>query len=529
MNKEIKTNRFSVYLIKERYTEHKKILKNINELELKKIDNNSTLYFCESQKTVPSWINNFFDNRLDEEDKLFNANSKAVLLIELNINNKKKIFAIPFGYGCLLLASGVYEERFGLKTTLNILDPNCLRKIDKKNMSSIPKDTKEQLSCYGITDDFEINIEQDLILSITGKARDEDYGKTITGKDGLNISTKVNSKNIKEFLRKCYGKYQSDDYKEYFDWIDQIAELKDKQLLERLDNQLFNNINKFQFDRTWMSIPELIEWDDIEGFSYTRKKGEERKDDINLQDFIESLNEIEKGNLTRELIEKKYIYCISASNNELKYKWKAYNCIYCEINDDDNHKTYLLTGGIWYEIEKDFALQVNIDYQKFRDRKNSLKLPNYNHKDENDYNIKVSENDNNLCCMDRKIINHGGGYSRIEFCDLLSKDKKIIHIKRYGGSSVLSHLFSQGDISGMLFLSDASFRKKVYQKINDSHKDIIPEDNPKASDYEIIFAIISSVSEKLDIPFFSKITLRNARKRLETYGYKVSLSKILQQ
>lgn len=528
MNKEIKTNRFSVYLIKDRYTEHIKILKNINELELIKIDNNSTLYFCESHKTIPSWINSFFGNIVDGKNKLFNATSKAVLLVELNINNKKKIFAIPFGYGWLLLASGVYEERFGLKTTLNIVDPNCLRKIDKKNMSSIPKDTKEQLSRFGITDDFKIDIEQDLILSITGKAKGEDFGKTITGKDGFNISTKVNSKNIKEFLRKCYERYQSNEYKEYFDWIDQIAEIKDKQLLERLDNQLINNINRSQFDKTWMSIPELIEWDDIKGFSYNRRKGEERKDDINLQDFIESLNESEKGNLTRELIEKKDIYCFSASNNELRHKWKAYNCIYCEINDDNKHKTYLLAGGTWYEIEKDFALQVNVDYQQFRDRKNSFKLPHYNHKDENDYNIKVSENDSNLYCMDRKIINHGGGYSRIEFCDLLSKDKRIIHVKRYGGSSVLSHLFSQGDVSGMLFLSDANFRKKVYQKMGDSHKGIIPENNPKASDYEIVFAIISSVSGKLNIPFFSKITLRNARKRLETYGYRVSLLKILQ-
>ncbi len=50
--------------------------------------------------------------------------------------------------------------------------------------------------------------------------------------------------------------------------------------------------------------------------------------------------------------------------------------------------------------------------------------------------------------MDKKNIPYGGGYSRIEFCDLFSKSKQMIHVKRYGGSSVLSHLFNQGLVSG---------------------------------------------------------------------------------
>jgi uncharacterized protein (TIGR04141 family) len=42
----------------------------------------------------------------------------------------------------------------------------------------------------------------------------------------------------------------------------------------------------------------------------------------------------------------------------------------------------------------------------------------------------------------------------------------------------------------------------------------------------IVFAIISSLSKELEIHSFSKVSLRNAKRRLETYGYKVSLQKI---
>src|SRR5439155_10506573 len=113
--------------------------------------------------------------------------------------------------------------------------------------------------------------------------------------------------------------------------------------------------------------------------------------------------------------------------------------------------------------------------------------------------------------MDRENISHGGGYSKIEFCDLFSDKRQIVHVKHYGGSSVLSHLFYQGIVSGELFLADADFRTKVNDKLLKSHKLADPFKQPAAKDYEVVFAIISMSPKKLDLPFFSKVSLRNAR------------------
>ena len=49
---------------------------------------------------------------------------------------------------------------------------------------------------------------------------------------------------------------------------------------------------------------------------------------------------------------------------------------------------------------------------------------------------------------------------------------------------------------------------------------------PNPTDYEIVFAIISKSEGALEIPFFSKVARRNARRRLRGYGYKVSKKKI---
>ena len=107
---------------------------------------------------------------------------------------------------------------------------------------------------------------------------------------------------------------------------------------------------------------------------------------------------------------------------------------------------------------------------------------------------------------------HGGGRGKIEFCDLYAKNRKIIHVKKYGGSSVLSHLFSQGIVSGELFIADGEFRKKVNEKLPADRKISNPEINPVPSDFEIVFAVISSLSKKLDIPFSAKLILETQKK-----------------
>lgn len=520
-------NKLSIYLIKDEYSKHSDILKDYTTLESKKINGIGSVYFGESASYAPSWIGNFFGDAL-KGIKLFNASAKAILMIEIAIDAKnKRLFAMPFGYGHTMLIPGTWEERFGLKTTLSVIESDRLRKIDKKNMSSVPKDTSEQLSRAGIVADFGVDIEQDLIRSITGGTNNEAFGRTVSGKDSLSISTRVDIVTIMDFLRTCYERYTSDDYKKNFGWIDQIAELKSPKLKDKLNQQMLEFIKNENLDRTWMAVPELVDWANVAGFSYKQGKLAEKYDDINLLDFLKSLGEDAKTNLEVTTLKSREITCISASNDEVMHRWKAYNCVYCEIVDESTSKTYLLSNGKWYEVEKDFAKQVNDDYSQMRSAGSSLSLPAYQHKNEGEYNKGIAEQDAKYCCMDKKLIGYGGGHSSIEFCDLLTKDREIIHVKRYGGSSVLSHLFSQGVVSGELFLAESGFREKVNAQLSDSHKLTDCKAKPNAEDYQVIFAVISAVRDDLEIPFFSKVSLRVARRRLETYGYKVSLTKIL--
>ena len=390
----------------------------------------------------------------------------------------------------------------------------------------IPKDTSEQLSKVGVIEDFGIDIAQDLISSITGKVAStniENFGEILTGKDSLSVTVKTNLVSIKKLLHQCYEKYLSDEYKKNFGWIDYIAEIKkDKQKIDALNKQLVENFKTTESEKIWMAVPEIIRWEEVRGFRYNNRT--DLKEDIYIKGFLENFSDEQKENIDLNFLKKKQIHCISSADDNIMHSWTVYNCIYCEISE--NNQTFLLNNGKWYEIEKDFAKTINDNFKKFRDIDFDYSLPEYNHKNEADYNKKIAENNENFFCMDRKTIMYGGGHGKIEFCDIFTKDNEIIHIKRYGSSSVLSHLFLQGLVSGELFLSDPDFRKKVNEKLDNEFKIQNVETTPTANDYKIIFGVISESKKELEVPFFSKVSLKNVQKRLKAYNYKVYLLKI---
>jgi uncharacterized protein (TIGR04141 family) len=149
---------------------------------------------------------------------------------------------------------------------------------------------------------------------------------------------------------------------------------------------------------------------------------------------------------------------------------------------------------------------------------------------ESEYNASVSRGDPGLYDLldDKKKVTHGGGHGQVEICDLLTITRELIHVKVYGKSSVLSHLFAQGFVSGQLLQIDADFRKKARDQLAPTHQALIePAEKPEAGAFTIVYAIISEQpGPGLHLPFFSRVNLNNTRKVLLGYGFKVELLKI---
>ena len=438
--------------------------------------------------------------------------------------NSAATFAIAFGQGRHLLQEGVVEERFGLRVVLNSIGPDSFRSIDKTTLGAVPKHSREQMSREVSPADFGIDIEQDLVSSVTAKTTDpKRFGKIMTGRDAIGLTASVDVTNISEFLSHSLAQSRSTAYRANFDWIDQIAEVRDgiteTELNAALEVDRLNARNLpikpgWQFPRssTGRLSPAFVTFD---------PKQAELADDLALDRYLEAASE---DQITADGLKNHRIFAISAETEEQELKWSAFRCLYTEI--DWKGRLYILNNGKWYEIARDFSEAVQSYFQKIPD--SQIDLPDYTGGDELDYNTSNAvQHLGRACCMDQQTVVYGGGRSKIEFCDIFTNDKKLVHVKKYGASSVLSHLFMQGAVSGELFLGDGEFRAKLNQILPRGYKLTDPRrSRPNPSEYEIVYAIISGSANPLNIPFFSKVSFRSARRRLENYGYRVTKKKI---
>jgi uncharacterized protein (TIGR04141 family) len=508
-------------MLKTNFNDCVSAIKNPEELESIDITlgtSNGTLYFKQNPSYRPSWVKLFEPMLGSVLNTLFNSGTSAVLIVSAG----KRYFAMTFGYGKSLLLADCYEENFGLRTVLNSVDPEKLRSIDIQSLDAVPLNKRSQASVATAIADFGLDTEQDLVYAATGKPKDVGLGKQLTGKDALKISVPIVAKDIPGLLNKLSAQYEAETYKENFAWVDHLSEVRTTSLIEKLDTTLTEKIQKNNFDRTWLSIPDIIEWSDISGFKYQKPKQGDLLDDIDWNRYLEFLGT--ETLATVETFRKQSVHSISETSGQPINSWSVYRCIYCELSYDE--ADYALNNGKWYKVNVDFLTALNEAIKQIPISK--VKLPVYSHKDEGAYNKAVHDADSGyFALMDKQNIFYGGGKSQIEFCDLYTTEQHIIHVKRYGGSSVLSHLFAQGTVSARLFLSDPDFRKKLNQKLPSSHKLKNVNQKPKNDEFEVVYAIASnSATASPELPLFSKINLRNSFNQLQMYGMKVSLTYI---
>jgi uncharacterized protein (TIGR04141 family) len=514
----ISTNRLTVYMIKPKY----RLLEDIIEsaTEPLRVGNVGQFIFEASHPEPPSWITKFFGDSLGRGLGIFNSSAKALFLVPIRERNRTIYFALSFGQGRHLLKEGVVEERFGLRVVLNSVGPESFRSIDKTTLGAVPKHSREQMSRDVSPADFGIDIEQDLVSSVTAKSTDQRLGKVVTGKDAFHFSAPVNVTNVAEFLTYSLARSRSKSYKDNFDWIDQIAEVRNGVVEDALNAELVQRLSQGHLDKIWMAVPEVLDWANISGFRYIRPKRAKLIDDLTLERFLE---DVADEPISLDTLKNDNIFAISAENDDQVSRWSAFRCMYTEI--DMKGKVYILNNGKWYEIARGFSEEVENYFQNIPE--SDIDLPDYTGGTELEYNEAAAQGLGAACCMDQRIIVHGGGHSKIEFCDIFTSDKKLVHVKKYGGSSVLSHLFMQGAVSGELLVSDGEFRAKLNRELPRGYKLVDPKRNrPNPSEYEVVYAIISGSANPLNIPFFSKVSFRSSRRRLASYGYNVTKKKI---
>lgn len=524
MSGEPKTQHLTIFLAQETVKKVETLVKdgsytkhlNMNLPELGASD----LYVKLGPRASPPWLS-LFDGLVNPAD-IGKANGISAALV---IRASGRLFALTFGQGGrFLLQESAIEPRFGLIVTLNSVDRESLRCVDKQSLDNLESQSRIQSSYETTPDQFGIDIEQDMLKAVVGTPSQASLGSRMTGSDSLSVSVKAKAKNLNALLAEYLNKFKIDLKSQGYEWVNNISNIKQSSpLVTTLESLLDSKLKAKNFKNIWLSIPELIPWETVKGFSFTHGR-KIIHPDITMDGFLATVKPDVEFNL--ELLKQRKVSCADEDHKYIFRTWTVYRCLYAEIGH--NGAKYVLNDGKWFRVEPDFVKKTDDAYALIPMSK--LILPVYQHDGEGEYNADVAEKhpDQFALLDDKQKVFHGGGQGQIEICDLFGVDKNFIHIKRYGKSSVLSHLFSQGFVSGQLIQLDPEFRKKVKDKLPADFKALIdPSSHPAEGEFTVTFAVISEDQGKsLHLPFFSRVNINNTCRILRGHGYKVELLKI---
>lgn len=456
-------------------------------------------------------------------DAISNRSSSAVLLLR----SATHVHAFTFGYGRFLLNLSLFEPDFGLRTALNTLDHQSLRSVDLHTLEDQPIQKKAQAARGSQASVFGIDIYRDVLRAVTGSPRSGVNLKNICGGDAIfSFGTELSVDDIPLVAKSLAAFYELDLYKGSFSWVDNIRKVKDLDTIRRLDERLLQKV-KENHQALTITLPEIVPWDSVLGFSYTRSK-------TDLSPTIESekyLGSLDPRTVTIEALKRDQLFVTDVHGNIFNHS--IYSCLYLELGAGDTRS--ILFGGKWYELNATFEREINavLDAISVSD----IAFPEVERwesggekkiETEGDYNTRVATA-LGFHLLDKKLVKCSKTTTPIELCDLLTPRKQLVHVKhKKGGSAGLSHLFAQGNVSAEVMLGDRNFRKAARQvagKVHPLARDLVPLDGLKGSDYEIVFLILGEETAmvKHSLPFFSKVNLTRAFENLTQRGFQVRI------
>lgn len=432
-------------------------------------------------------------------------------------------FALAFGTGHFMLAPGSYIDDFGLRVTVNSIPPDSIRSVDHDSFGGLLVQHRSQGNRGATCGDLGVDVDKALVKALTGNPSDPTLGGRMTGVVALTVTVPHSLDELPALLEQYLERYDSEDYRAHFRWIDHLRHVRDHAEATRLDDILVERLRAGDLDQISMVIPEVLDHEDVEEFTYSPADTADSHDEVALSDFLGTVHDDSEIDISY-LSKKRHVYAHRAGGGAPK-RWTVYRCLYAEI--DDGADTYILSNAKWYRVDRDFVAMVNAEVGAYRV---ASTLPPYLHgvhDGERGYNVAVAEAIGSpFVLMDRRLIRVGG--SDVEVCDLFADDRRMIHVKRGVKSANLSHLFAQGEVPARLLCLKKDFRAAVAKKLGPTGNSLIDVDAFSAEDFTVVYAITTKSKRAIDaaLPFFSRMTFARVAQQLRLYGFKVQLMKI---
>lgn len=488
-----------------------------------------TAYIKSAELEDLSWAK-FFAQGIDlKEDELQSGRSGLVLLLRY----QDRIFGVTAGLGFSAINADLIEHDFGLKVALSELSEEEFLGIDSRSLELRTSQKREISSIAGRFEEFDFDSFANLLGRVVGKGTQGAIGKSIVGSDSLRITDSLNFMDISNKIVKAYKTFKSDRYKEQYSFIENVRLVKQSDIKLQLEHNIEHHVASGNHQgNIILSCPNIDIASHASYYRVIANGKSEFYDSLDTDEIIKYVLDCFEGNFPYS---KCHIQAYDCDDNELGPSLNMKN--YISFENTIEGDVFLLTSGKWYKINSGFSEHIqgeikNIEFETsilpplqsvgraIKKDKECIKIEN-----EASYNSRSSQL-LGFINMDTVTYKNLPGHSSVECCDLYDPNGKLIHIKKFDGSSVLSHLFNQGYVSAELLKGENDALNWFCNHINNRGCTLEQINSNGQFCGTIVYGIIGIKGNlTLDrIPFFSKVSLNNIYKKMKTIGIKVEFS-----
>lgn len=511
-----KSRGFSIYLLKEGYDATNALRQGHvldDNFAAQDLPENAALFVLDSAPQPPWWKGYF-----NLERELTQVTKGALIFMPVS----DRCFALSFGHVAHNLVDSSYEYDFGLRVTLNSLDPRKLKSTDTLDPGAA-KRQRTQLPIESELTLFDFDRNSTILRGLTGKVRDEhkDLFRHATGASNLRISTDVEASALPDLCQRLLALYQSDAYKAAFPEIQNIVPVRDPTRIDALNGQLLAAFRTRDPDLN-ITVPEIINYSDNLYVMFGGAGGGRIYDDVYIGRYFDYLDERGVDVATMGIDDlRRHVLILTDEEGSSRDRYSIYkSLVFDTALEGAENETFHLCEGNWYQIENSYIARLGAYLDPlFADSD----LPAYAHASEGEYNDAVAAGNAAIACLDTRNISPDG-QSAVEPCDLLTVRGTVAvfyHVKISTLSAQLSHLFNQGVNAVELM----RLEPQAIEKLESLVRNVMTGSNPDAllalvqsRKYRVVFGIVTRkdpAGKSLNLPLFSRISLMRAMKALQ--------------
>lgn len=488
------------------------------------------LFVFVGEENTPRWLRDVRQH-FDVVGNITTSSAAGVLLFR----SSGRLFASTFAHGWMYLDEHRFEGDFGLRAAINALDDGRLKRLERANLGDALRAValspfQRGLNSFGLDDAL------DLIRKISGQTRDDAAADSMTGSRSLRVTGEFGIADLPMLAAESLEYYESNAYQDtQFAILDSVMPIADRQLSEDLDDlaavSVRDGIEQFEF-----GLP--IGFDD-QAVSY-RFAGPGLRGshpDLLLRHYMAAMGDRIQELTSTTLRDHKII--AQHDDERPDSKWSVRSSLVGSLVHEGER--YATNEGEWYRIEQAFKDSIEATFQGLVTDWDDAPEPlrkiydaegNGRYEAEAVYNARFAQT-NGYVLLDRVPVRIPGvDRSDFESCDVLDVEgKRFIHIKKSSRrSSVLSHFFKQGGNSARHFSTFEAAWLRLRELVEErggqeaaALVDVVRNDGRPWTVEFVIADTPRANNNEFNIPFFSKVSLRDEVRTLRAMNYEVAV------